>query len=797
MDKITELYQKARGNVDPTSSVIDEMSDAEISQLVHELWGRQIELEIRNEELRKLQAQFEAAQRKYADLYDFAPTGYCLFDRDGLIREVNLVFAEYLGVERGNLLNTRFDHYIFEEDRENFSQHLRSLFVTKVRQRCEIRLIHSSGDRFHVRLESIAGPEGEDYVNYCKTTIIEVTEDKRKEKELRENEERLHQVIQTLPVMITAFDENLHFIVWNRECERVTGYSAEEIVGNPNARELLYPDSNYRQRILTALIDEGKFGNFRNWEWETTCKDGKIKTIAWSSVSKHYWASGWYGWAIGEEGFKQSRDELEGLMQEHTFKLTQTTQQLQQEMAERKLFEQALQTSQRQYRLLVEHVADGIAIIQEGKLIFANKALISIPGFPGDQLLGMDPISLVHSEHREHFQKILSQFKGGDAPQRFQIPFLTKGGREVWIEGDLSGIEWEGASAILMTIRDITDRKIREMAMEQEQKRLQNRISTLKATIKDRYKFGDIIGKSVVMQEVYDQILKASTSDANIFIYGESGTGKELVARTIHKMSKRRDQRFVPVNCGAIPESLFESEFFGHRKGSFTGAFRDKQGFFSAAHKGALFLDELGELTPTMQVKLLRVLDDGEYTPIGETTIKKADVRIIAATNRNVDDMRKRGLIREDFFFRIHVFTITAPPLRERKEDIPLLVDHFLSRYSSGEPLPTIPGEIMEMLYNYDWPGNVREFQNALQRYLSGQSLNLDSRKSESVKTRALSNAEIQPGTGEFHEVTEDFEKKLILSVLEQHRWNKSKVAATLGIPRRTLYRKMEKYGII
>jgi transcriptional regulator with PAS, ATPase and Fis domain len=306
-----------------------------------------------------------------------------------------------------------------------------------------------------------------------------------------------------------------------------------------------------------------------------------------------------------------------------------------------------------------------------------------------------------------------------------------------------------------MTVRDITERKRREIVMEQEKKCLQKEITTLKTTIKDRYRFGDIIGKSAVMQVVYEQILKAVATDANVFIDGESGTGKELIARTIHKVSKRREQRFVPVNCGAIPESLFESEFFGHRKGSFTGAFRDKQGFFGAAHKGTLFLDELGELTPSMQVKLLRVLDDREYMPVGDTVVKKVDVRIIAATNRNLEDLRKRGLIREDFFFRIHVFTITAPPLRERKEDIPLLVDHFLSRYSSGEPLPTIPGEIMEILYNYDWPGNVREFQNALQRYLSGQPLNfLDSYKVEFVKKEVLSQADSTQGIREFREVT-------------------------------------------
>jgi PAS domain S-box-containing protein len=478
--------------------------------------------------------------------------------------------------------------------------------------------------------------------------------------------------------------------------------------------------------------------------------------------------------------------------------LSQATEQLQQETAERQRTRQALEASERQYRLLAEHVADGLGIIQDGKLAFVNKSLATIfTPVERTSLLGSRPADLIRDDYRTSFAQLLAQTERDAAARQFQVPSMLENGKTLWVEGDLSLMEWEGKPALLMTVRDITDRKFQEIASEQEKKRLQKEIRTLKTMMKDRYRFGEIIGKSAVMQEVYAQMLQAAATDASVFIYGESGTGKELVARTIHTMSRRRDQRFIPVNCGAIPESLFESEFFGHRKGAFTGALRDKQGFFSVAHKGTLFLDELGELTPTMQVKLLRVLDDGEYIPIGETSVKKVDVRIIAATNRNIDDLRKRGLIREDFFFRIHVFTITIPPLRDHKEDIPLLVDHFLQRYETGQQASALPADIMERFYQYDWPGNVREFQNALQRYLSGQPLHfLESPASRTIDLSTMPASSRKAGTQEFHEVMEDFEKKLILNVLEQHRWNKSKTAALLGIPRRTLYRKMEKYGI-
>ena len=197
-----------------------------------------------------------------------------------------------------------------------------------------------------------------------------------------------------------------------------------------------------------------------------------------------------------------------------------------------------------------------------------------------------------------------------------------------------------------------------------------------------------------------------------------------------------------------------------------------------------------------MQVKLLRVLDDGEYIPLGDTNVKKVNVRIIAATNRDIEDLRKRELLREDFFFRLHVFAITIPPLRERKDDIPLLLDHFLAHYGSEEQQAEIPGSTIEAFYAYDWPGNVREFQNALQRWLNGQPL--DFLASGHIRHSAHQPTPDKPSADrEYHEVMDEFEKKLILEVLEQQRWNKSKSASILGIPRRSLYRKMQKYGIL
>jgi len=458
------------------------------------------------------------------------------------------------------------------------------------------------------------------------------------------------------------------------------------------------------------------------------------------------------------------REDLEKQVEARTTELKQTNEQLQQEIVERKQAEQALRTSGQQYRLLAENVADGVAIFQEEKLMFVNQALVSMLGYTKDQLLlRMDPVDLVRDDYKEDFKKTLEQVEKGIPVQHFQVLGVTRNGREIWIEMHHSFIDWEGKPAMLITMRDITERKLREIAMEEEKESLQKEIITLRSTIKDRYRFGNIVGKSQAMQEMYELIVKAAATDANVVIYGESGVGKELVAWTIHYMSDRNHKPFVPVNCGAIPDTLFEREFFGHRKGAFTGAYVDRHGFFDRAHQGTLFLDEVGEINPNMQVKLLRALESGEYIPVGSNTTKNANVRIIAATNKNLEDLIQHGLIREDFFYRIHVITIIVPPLRDRKEDIPLLVDHFLEHYGNAKKQPTLPGEVLEQLYMHDWPGNIRELQNALHRYLTVGRLDFrGARKTNSDKRGNGSITKVVRESLKFREAVGDFEKKFI-----------------------------------
>ncbi|MBU3917358.1 sigma-54 dependent transcriptional regulator, partial [bacterium] len=320
----------------------------------------------------------------------------------------------------------------------------------------------------------------------------------------------------------------------------------------------------------------------------------------------------------------------------------------------------------------------------------------------------------------------------------------------------------------------------------------------LKSNFKDRYKFGAIIGKSQPMQEVYELILKAASINANVIIYGESGTGKELVAKAIHDTSDRKNGKFIPVNCGAIPENLLESEFFGYKKGAFTGANTDKEGYLDLADQGTLFLDELGEIDLSLQVKLLRALEGGGYTPVGGQILKRPDVRVVAATNRDLQQLVREGKMREDFFYRVHIIPIHLPALRERKEDIPLLIEHFMRQYSNDQKISPISGQMLEGILNHNWPGNVRELQNVIHRFVS---LNIvDFVQLSTPRTQPLVDVpmdmEIHADVS-YQEVMDKFEKKLLEESLKRNKWQRESTASYLGIPARTFYRKLKKHGLV
>jgi DNA-binding NtrC family response regulator len=331
-----------------------------------------------------------------------------------------------------------------------------------------------------------------------------------------------------------------------------------------------------------------------------------------------------------------------------------------------------------------------------------------------------------------------------------------------------------------------------------EQRKIRTENVYLKKQLKKKEGFGEIIGKSEILMEVLSQVRKIADSDSTVLLTGESGTGKELVARAIHQQSYRSERPFITVNCGALPEGLLESELFGHMKGSFTGAIKDKDGLFKVASEGVFFLDEVGEMSPRIQVKLLRVLQEKEIVPVGGTSPIKVDIRLIAATNADLDNEVSMGRFRKDLFYRLNVIPINIPPLRERKEDIPLLIDYFLKRYGQ-EPdgqERKISAEAKKILCNYNWPGNIRELENVLERAVTLQDDNTIVEK-DLPENIIKGQGRVLAKTKELENPTlETIEKAYIFWILRESGWQKQRAAEILGIDPSTLYRKIEKYEL-
>jgi DNA-binding NtrC family response regulator len=329
-----------------------------------------------------------------------------------------------------------------------------------------------------------------------------------------------------------------------------------------------------------------------------------------------------------------------------------------------------------------------------------------------------------------------------------------------------------------------------------EEKGLRRENENLRRQVRERYSLPGIIAPSKAMQQVLDLVLRVAPSTATVLIYGESGTGKEVIAKAIHYASARADKPFVAINCAALPESLLESEIFGHVKGAFTGATTHKKGLFEEAHGGTFLLDEIGEMPPSLQVKFLRVLQEGEVRPVGSNQPQTVDVRVLAATNRDLGQLMQQEKFREDLFYRLNVIPVTIPPLRERREDISALAEHFLQRFGrqQGRSL-RLTAEAMVRLLHYPWPGNVRELENTMERIAilaHNETLGTEELPPHIVAGQPLGSTPALPPDQSLAAI----EKAHILHTLERCGWNYSRTAEVLGIGRTSLWRKLKEYQI-
>ncbi len=438
---------------------------------------------------------------------------------------------------------------------------------------------------------------------------------------------------------------------------------------------------------------------------------------------------------------------------------------------------------------------------EQGRYIRWNKNLEISLGYSADELSHQHANFLVHPDHHSTvLQGIQTCLTGGQGSIEYEL--VTKNGRRIPYSGSAKRVQLGESIYVIGLAVDISARKDAEDALrkalleiEKLKEQLQSDYTYLTEEIRLDHGFDQIIGQSDALKYVLFKVNQIATTETTVLILGETGTGKELIARAIHDASPRKARPLVKVNCATLHPSLIESELFGHEKGAFTGALSRRSGRFEVANGATLFLDEIGELPPELQGKLLRILQEGEFERLGSSRTVKVDVRIIAATNRNLEEEVRQRRFREDLWYRLNVFPITVPPLRDRKNDIPLLVHSFVNRYGKrlGKEIQTITQRAMKTLQEYPWPGNVRELENVIERAVigtQGSSLRLTDR---------LDKPRAHPVGGERIRALDEVEREHITKTLEKTYWKvsgKDGAAALLGLNPSTLRGRMRRLGI-
>ncbi len=442
---------------------------------------------------------------------------------------------------------------------------------------------------------------------------------------------------------------------------------------------------------------------------------------------------------------------------------------------------------------MIDAIADGVFTVDaKGTIVAWSVGASRITGYTSEDTVGKS-CHLLEGQNCKGFSKLTefldnpSPFPWGICNQECKV--LGKDGRELYLFGNVSVLR-DDKGIVVGAVGTFTDLTSFVLANE--------KIQVLEEQTRSRDAFQQMVGKSPSMQELFRRLRLAAQGDVTVLLTGESGTGKELAARAIHALSARSDRPFFAINCSAIPETLLESELFGHVKGAFTGAVRDKVGVFQAADGGTLFLDEIGDTSQLLQLKLLRVLQEGEIRRVGDDKAMKVDVRLITATNRDIKNLLATGAMREDFYYRIRVFEITLPPLRERREDIPLLVHHFISEGSKTQchPITDIAKDAMQHLMNHSWPGNIRELKNAVEHAfvtVSEDVLTILDLPPELRTHQPVSNSGSSVSTLTSEQIEE---RRGILEALGQVKGSKTQAAKLLGMSRVTLWKKLNKLGI-
>jgi PAS domain S-box-containing protein len=647
----------------------------------------------------------------------------------------------------------------------------------------------------------------------------ELSRRKKAEKALRESEELYRTLVKTSPDSIVVHELDATIIEVSQRTLELCGYNSEKELIGKDSLELIAPEDREKAKEIHKKIMEQGF--VRNMELRMLKKDGTdfIGEINSSLVKdEHGNAKALIGSTRDiterkrvEEELRKYREGLEDLVKQRTRELEIANKQLKQELAERRKAEQALQESKEMYKMLLETSFDAIAlhkISTNVEIIEISSETVKQLGFNSiDDLIGKSGYVAIAPEHQEKARSIHQKIMEQGFVRNEELIFQRKDGTRFFAEINASVIKDSSGKpkALIGATKDITERKNMEKKLKEYSEQLeqllnertrelqvtQKEVKNLRNQIKKSQRYPEIIGNSRQILEVIDMVRQVARIDSTVLIYGETGSGKDLIAQAIHFNSPRRETAFLTINCAALPEHLIESELFGYIKGAFTGATQNKRGLFEEAHKGTIFLNEIGDIPLRLQGKLLDVLENQRIRRLGQSKSIAVDVRIIAASNIDLEKAVNEGQFRDDLFYRLNVLPIKVPPLRERQDDIPLLIKHFLDRHCPlmDKNITEISQEAMDILLSYTYPGNVRELENIIQHSIimtKGTILIPEylPEKLKRVKSYEESNN------------LADMERKMIETALHDCQGHFSRAAKKLGIHRTSLWRKIKKLGV-
>ena len=703
----------------------------------------------------------------YQELFQFAPDAILVIDREGRICQANAQVERFFGYNPQELIGLPVEVLIPERFRHSHPSH-RAQYTAQPHTRsmgAGLELYGRRKDGIEFPVDIMLSPLQTDGEPLAIAVVRDITDRKRAEDALHRTEERFRLLVQSVKdYAIFMLDTVGRVASWNEGAQRIKGYRTDEIIGQHFSRFYTQQD-----------VDRGAPES----ELKIAASEGKLEEEGWRvrKDGTRFWAN------VVITAVRDRQGELVGFSE------------VTRDFTERKTAEEAVRISERRFRSLFEFSPDAIVVTgEDGKITEVNSQVEKFFGYGRDELIGQPVETLIperfRAAHPEHRKRYSAHAETRPMGIGLELRGRRKDGTEFPVDIMLSPVETAAGKVVLGVIRDLSEKVEAQEALarkEQENRYLEEELHT-------EHNFEDIIGDSPVLRRVLKQVETVAATDVTVLILGETGTGKDLVARAIHNLSSRRERTLVKLNCAAIPTGLLESELFGHEKGAFTGAVSRKIGRLELAHQGTLFLDEVGDLPPELQPKLLRALQEKEFERLGGTRTIPVDVRLIAATNRNLEKMVADREFRSDLYYRLRVFPVTIPSLRERREDIPLLVSYFVTKHARrmDRKIESIPPDVMKALTRWDWPGNIRELENFIERAVI---------LSKGPALRApLSELELSSTAPSHDDATlETSEREHILRVLRESKGviaGPEGAAARLGVKRTTLNSKLKKLGI-